>query len=188
MDRLGLTLAVLLSACSAAPDIQAPRPQRLPSGLQVEGVGRLAIDEPLTAPYVTVAPDSEPPGRLLPRDRWFRIALPKGSQYDRLWAWVRAGGVGCIIAFYRPGIQYQQLVGEYHQRLGPSVREDTQSNPVARWTLWADDRMVWSIVGPKPDAVSIVALMISARDPAQDPNDPTSSRPCSVATPSPGAG
>jgi hypothetical protein len=94
-----------------------------------------------------------------------------------MWVWTRGGTVGCIVGFLRKGTDYTDLVAEYTQRLGPSLREDT-ANPVARWTVWADDKTGWSIVGPKPGTHSVVALIVSQRDPNQDPADPSYFAPC----------
>jgi hypothetical protein len=50
---------------------------------------------------------------------------------------------------------------------------------MARWTFWGDRRTVWGVVGPQPHGASTVALMIAARDPRQDPADPTYFARCS---------
>jgi hypothetical protein len=164
-----LGLVLLLPACSV-PDVQGPRSQRLPLGFQIEGVGRITLNQPLSIRGIELAADSEPgPFHFLPRDRWYRLPVTQASGIWRAWAWVRGGTVGCVVAYYRDGRHYPELKGRFTQLLGPPLREDSTSNPVARWTMWSDEHIVWGVIGPSAPYTSVATVMLAQRNPRMDP-------------------
>ena len=175
LSRGSLVLPCLLVACAQAGDIQAPRPQRLPTSWDLAGIGRLALDEPLRNPEAQLLPDSMGiPYRVLPRDDWYLLEPAPASGFTRVYVWVRhAGTIGCVIAWAAPPASYPELVAEYEHRFGPRLLEETQGHPVGRWSVWADAQTIWSVVGPKEGYKAALSVELVQREPTEDPTDPT---------------
>jgi hypothetical protein len=173
----------LLLGCAGSADLQAPAPDRLPVSWDIPGMPRLSLGAPLPKTGAVLVPDSVFLfHRLVPIDRWYRFDPAPGSGFTEVYVWLRRqGGVGCIIAHAPTSRTYAEAVAHYEGRFGPSLREDHTSNPAARWRVWADRKVLWSVVGPQDGYRSLLAVMLAFRDPAQDPADATYFKPCSDA-------
>jgi len=183
LSRLVLTVGFLY-ACVTSPEVSGPRVQRLPSWVKLNGIGRIALDEPLATRGAVQTSDTEPSGlRILPRDAWLRLPLADGSEFWKAWVWVRSGTVGCVITYYKAGTDYSRVVAQYTHVLGPPLKEHKEISGWHRATVWADERTFWSVWGPQPGHVGIVSFYLGRRDPEQDPTDPSYLKPCSSVDP-----
>jgi hypothetical protein len=155
--------AGLLLGCASSTDFQAPPPDRLPISWAIRGLPRLSLGAPVPQSGAVLVPDSVYLfHRLVPIDRWYRFAPAPGSGFTEVYVWLRRqGGVGCIIAHVPPSRTYAEVVADYEARFGPSLREDSTSNPVARWRVWADRKAIWGVVGPKQGYPSLLAVMLA---------------------------